>query len=150
MVANIEHWKIPILNFQIDLLGSSELTEGKLLQWQLSCSKVALHEKVLNSLKNTTIKLTKQLKSVPNSHLYVLSVKLGEICNTNDNGINEDAIVVDENEIAQVETEWINCLIIKTKTFWKTSGTSVITVHLRSNSPWPLSKRDRIYPINTG
>ena len=61
---------------------SSEATEGELLQ-QLSCSKVALHEKVLNSIKDTTIKFTKPIKSFTNSKLHGLRFKLGELCNTN-------------------------------------------------------------------
>ena len=32
---------------------------------------------------------------------------MGELRNTIANGINEDAIAVAENEIAQVETEWM-------------------------------------------
>ena len=105
--ANIEHQKVTSLRFQIALLMSSEATEDELLQRQLSCSKVVLHEKVLNSIKNTTIKFTKQLKTVTNSNLHSMRVKLGELRNANANGINEEAIAIAENEIAQVETEWI-------------------------------------------
>ena len=94
--ANIEHQKITNTKFHIALLMSSEVTEGELLQWQLSCSKVSLYEKVLNNIKDTTIKFTKQLKSVTNSKLHDLRVKL-ELRNTNANRINEEAIAVTEN-----------------------------------------------------
>ena len=50
---------------------------------------------------------TKQFKTVTNSNLHSIRVKLGELHNTNANGITEEAIAIAENEIAQVETEWI-------------------------------------------
>ena len=36
-----------------------------------------------------------------------MRVKLGELRNINANGINEEARAIAENEIAQVEIEWI-------------------------------------------
>ena len=95
------------LSLQIGLLMSTEATEDELLQRQLSCSKIALHERVLNSLKNTTIKFTKTLKSVTNSSLQGLRVKLGELRNNNSDGINNAEIAKTEDEINLVETNWI-------------------------------------------
>ena len=122
--ANIEHRKITNLNFQIALLMSSEATEGELLQQQLSCSKVAVHEKVLNSIKHPTIKFTSNSKQSQTQTSTVwdhASLKITIDLETLDGlfkcnlGIQKNGLYQKFNVVAQMKAIEI--------TFWKMSGT---------------------------
>ena len=53
---------------------------------------------MLNSIKNTTLKFTKQIKTVTNSNLHSMRVKLGEMRNANANGINDKNYSLLEDE----------------------------------------------------
>ena len=103
------------LNFQIALLLSMEATEHELLQRELKCSLVVLHETVLKKVKEATISFTKNLKSVTNSNITSSNRRLNELKNTNDQGINNQDIPILEHDILEIETDWIKNQISEDK-----------------------------------
>merc|ERR1712240_255615 len=94
-----------------------EATEQELLQRELKCPLVVLHETVLKKVKEATISFTKNLKSVTNSNITSLKRRLNELRNTNDQGINNHDIATLEHDILEIETDWITNQISEDKNY---------------------------------